>query len=389
MCDVTFPSFAEERPLNFVAVFVSSLFVVLPSSNQSNQSNQSTIISNQSSIRSMQSRHTSGVGECDPVKLINRFTSTVQPTKPPHNIMCKPSEIDSKRGKFTYISVLLPIFAGILHLRVFFVSLFTLASSSTPISTDIMREKAMALDIAVFFAYNFDLICCYVFKNIPFSRCNSSGEIAGHHLPILVALLPLSMPMYLPSLSHINPLVTNILQYNKDGGTLREGLIDGNFRANGWGFLSSFNEVCMCFQRAEMNLQGVKTFREIKSSKMKIKIFSSRLMVGVELYFKLCIFFVFSIFAFRACCGLDMVMYQYLTEVHENMTLLQKISNIGVCPLFIRSTIYRIFLLVMYPTMGLRTAKKIRTFHREGYDNVKGGIEAKIALKQRNPAIKK
>ena len=236
--------------------------------------------------------------------------------------------------------------------------------STRDISISLFLHKGQILDKAVFTAYSFDLICCYFFKVIPFSRCNSPGDIAGHHLPILLVILPLCLPLFWEELNFLDPLIHGVLDYHADGGLLRLNAMDGVIRANGWGFVSSLNEFIMCFQRAEMNMQGVKDFRDI--STLQKRIFTGRLAIGIELYFKFGIFCVFSLFGFKGCCDLDKVWYGYISQVHDDMSFMTVVGSIFCSPLFIRALVYRVFILVMYPMMALRTFKKIKKFHDEG-----------------------
>lgn len=279
----------------------------------------------------------------------------------------------SRNGRsYYYLSICLPILSGLLHLRIFLVSCLNLTSTRL-LSTVAVQNKIITLDTSVVMAYTFDLICCYFFRIIPFSRCNSATDIAGHHLPILLVFIPLHFPMYFERFMHWNPLVLGIFEYYGDGGALREAFIDGGIRANGWGFISSLNEFFMCLQRAEMNSQGLKVFREISngadSNKERQRIFTSRFAIGLELYFKFGIFCIFSFFGFRACCDVDMAMYQYSAKLNEGLPVWNIFRSLLSSPSFIRTVSYRIFLLFMYPTMGLRTVRKIRHFHRGGFQH--------------------
>jgi hypothetical protein len=191
-------------------------------------------------------------------------------------------------------------------------------------------------------------------------------------------------------------MVHSVLGYQSDGGALRYAAIYAMIKANGWGFLSSLNEFIMCFQRAEMSLQGILEFRDDELKKMRYRFMTSRFMIGIELYFKLGIFCVFSCFGFVACCGLDQVWYNFfMLEVYgggrggndDVGKLMQQVGGGGLqqgwffsngylhstfwhalrymasSPMFWRSILFRMFLLIMYPFMGMRTMKKIQKFH--------------------------
>ena len=273
---------------------------------------------------------------------------------------------------YTYLSVCLPGLAGLLHLRVFLISLLSFLASPRSLSTVAVLNISVNLDTAVVTAYTFDLICCYMFRIIPFSRCNSARDIVGHHLPILLVFVPLNIPMYCGRFMHFNSLVVGIMGYYGDGESLRESFIDAGLRANGWGFISSLNEFFMCFQRAEMSSQGLKVFQQISDdvdlpsySKKRRRIFTSRFAIALELYFKFGVFGIFSFFGFKACCDLDLALYQFSAKINEGMPFWINAKSILSSPSFLRTALYRIFMLMMYPKMGLRTFKKIQKFHQE------------------------
>ncbi len=229
-------------------------------------------------------------------------------------------------------------------------------------SSENIARRCYIIDRAVIAAYTFDLICCYYFRVIPFSRCNSSMDIVGHHVPILCVLIPLGAHLW-TGVRFVDPISFAIIDL-EIGSKYRSGFIAGGLTANGFGFLSSLNEAFMCFQRGEMSLQGVTCFRDISS--MKHRFFTGRVIVGIELYFKLCIFWVFSIFAFKASSDLHQNHSEFVGEMAEGeepvwRTKLLSIKSLAV----IRSIIYRFFILVLYPSMGMRTFKKIKQFHFE------------------------
>ena len=165
---------------------------------------------------------------------------------------------------------------------------------------------------------------------------------------------------------HLDPLVHGVL--GMEGTELRLAGMDRLLKANGWGFLSSLNEFIMCFQRAEMSWQGVGDFRDL--SRMRTRLFTGRTVIGIELYFKLGIFWIFSLFGFKACCDLDKVWYSYFIEstamTANDTNVWNAMRVICSSPMFLKAVVIRVFMLSMYPFMGVRTMKKIREFHREG-----------------------
>jgi len=314
-----------------------------------------------------------------------------------------PQSLPSQQSRPSIQSILLPIIASLLHLHVFYHALFNYLlflphlQPTTPSS--VFYSKCYLLERAVFVAYTFDLLCCYLFRIIPFSRCNLSKDIASHHLPILVGVLPLCIPIW-AEWKTIDPLVHSILDHtnntNDDETTKwRYAMIMGVLQANGWGFVSSLNEFIMCLQRAEMNFYGIETFHQLSmmdrnsnNSKKhhghqgeRKKIMTSRWVIGFELYFKFGIFCIFSCFGFKACCSLDKVYYGHWMEVHGNGDgngandfdeSWKAVKAIVVSPMFIRAVLFRVFMLSMYPMMGWRTIKKIQQFHRDGKGDRKG-----------------
>jgi len=154
-------------------------------------------------------------------------------------------------------------------------------------------------------------------------------------------------------------------------------------RASGLGFLSSLNEVFMCFQRVEMNLYGIEHFRDIpsllpnppngKKQQQPRLVFASRFVIGLELYFKFAIFCIIPFFSFKALCDMDISSISFLTG--EAATAAAEATDYSLAAMFlllasllsspncIRGGIFRIFMLTMYPSMGKRTLKKIEQYH--------------------------
>jgi len=222
-------------------------------------------------------------------------------------------------------SITLPLIAGLLHLQVFYYAAvhcifraYFKSSSNDVISSDEFRNECFLLDRAIFMAYVFDLLCCY-FKVIPFSSkfmivvvvvccnvylhfsyltilisntshdikpstqyiiqigCNCSRDIIGHHVPTLLMALPLAIPLW----SGTNYLrkweITSfdILENTTNDEQLRTHFINSYTLASGFAYISSLNEVFMCFQRVEMSLAGVHSFRDIPSMSKRKRFFTS------------------------------------------------------------------------------------------------------------------
>lgn len=265
-------------------------------------------------------------------------------------------------------SILLPFIAGFLHLKVFYYASFrcifrALNSDEASESTsEEFRHECFLLDQAIFVAYMFDLVCCYLHV-IPFSRCRCSKDIIGHHVPTLLLALPLAIPLW-GNLRSFESTSFSILDFNI-GNEQRNHFINSYTLASGFAYISSLNEVFMCFQRVEMSLQGIDSFRDI--SLMKNHFFTSRFAVYSELCYKLCFFWGGSIIACKACCDFDKSLYDFITApLAYDKSIWTTILTIYSSPAVLRGALFRAFSIVMYPSMGMRCFNKIKEFHQEG-----------------------
>ena len=217
--------------------------------------------------------------------------------------------------------VLLPLLASALHVRVFFASVrsifHTYRSATSQVTTEDFLGGIYAPDHAVFVAYFFDLACC-CWNVVPFSRCNGSRDIVGHHLPTLLLALPLAVPLW-TGWRAAEPTSFAVLDLDA-GDDLRRGFVDAYTLASGFAYVSSLNDVIMCLQRTEMNLQGVESFRDVKD--VKHGIFTSRVAIYAELAYKLSFFWGMSWLACKACCDFDRALYDHATTV-QGMTMLK------------------------------------------------------------------
>ena len=120
----------------------------------------------------------------------------------------------------------------------------------------------------------------------------------------------------------------------------------------------------MCFQRVEMSLQGVQSFRDIPH--MKTHIFTSKLAVFVELTYKLCFFWGISLFACKACCDFDMALYKSIVASGgDDQSTMKILMAVYSSPAVLRGALFRAFSVVMYPSMGMRCYKKIKQLRRD------------------------
>lgn len=269
-------------------------------------------------------------------------------------------------------SILLPLIAGLLHLQVFYYAAFhcifrSIKSQASESTSEEFRNECFLLDRAIFLAYVFDLLCCYL-KVIPFSRCNCSSDIVGHHVPTLILALPLAIPLW-SDVRRFESTSLSILD-SSIGNDRRDRFIDSYTMASGFAYISSLNEVFMCFQRVEMSLQGVRSFRDIPS--MKRRLFTSRIAVGAELTYKLCFFWGMSIVACKACCDFDRALYDTITApLAYDGSIWRTLLTVYSSPAVLRGALFRAFSIVMYPSMGMRCFKKIKHLRREGNKDVK------------------
>ena len=188
--------------------------------------------------------------------------------------------------------------------------------------------------------------------------------------------LPLAIPLlwsdHWPTLRQFESTSFSILDgsntaISANNEQLRTHFINSYTLASGFAYISSLNEVFMCFQRVEMSLQGVQSFRDIPH--MKTHIFTSKLAVFVELTYKLCFFWGISLFACKACCDFDKSLYDSLIaqqqQQHDYVSTWKTLLKVYSSPAVLRGALFRAFSIVMYPSMGLRCYKKIKHLHRD------------------------
>ena len=264
-------------------------------------------------------------------------------------------------------SAALPFVAGCLHLSVFCTAVFGIYNvfanrSQHQYTSDEYRGSVFSLDMAVFVAYMFDIVCS-LGGVIPFSRCSKSRDILGHHIPTLVLALPLAVPLW-SNLKSLEPAL-EILEVSI-GDATRDRFVDAFTLASGFAYISSLNEVIMCFQRAEMSLQQVTSIRDV--DQMKFKLFTSRCVVGFELLYKLSFFWGMSLLACKACFDFDMSIYSFVSR-EEGVSTLSKVAYIYTSPAVLRGVLFRVFAIVMYPSMGARSLKKFKQFINEGNES--------------------
>ena len=271
--------------------------------------------------------------------------------------------------KNSITSIILPLIAGLLHFNVFFQSLFKFIAVSLEDYDDneLLLQMAYNLEKSVVFAYIFDLVCIYCFNVVPFSRCSKGAEIAMHHFPILTLIIPLGIPLH-QKMTKIDPTFHEIFGTVGSVGVdnaMRLQMINALLKALGLGFMSSLNEFIMCLQRSEMNVLGITAFQNIAYYKGR-QIMTSRLVIGLELYFKLVIFWIFPLISCFVYSRVDKIFYDYHMGKNPNSNILNIFMSLCSSVTLLRLLVHRMFMFCLYPKMGLRTFKKIMTFHEEG-----------------------
>lgn len=171
-----------------------------------------------------------------------------------------------------------------------------------------------------------------------------------------------------------------------------------------------------------MSLNGIPYFWDIPKYQYSYpKLFTSRLVIGIELWYKFIFFWFMSLVACKACCDFDKSLYDYIATIASNdgeqqeqqeQSIWKILLIIYTSPAVLRGALFRAFSVVsvmlfcigsfrcstvlsldtsfsrtisvgfvcyhtlcifeskwkkvMYPSMGLRSLKKIQQFHREG-----------------------
>ena len=129
--------------------------------------------------------------------------------------------------------------------------------------------------------------------------------------------------------------------------------------ASGYAYISSLNEVFMCFQRVEMSLNNISSFRDIPQQEMMTtpKVFTGRFVIGIELYYKFIFFWGMSILACKACCDFDKSLYDYITRGlpcsemvnnEEEQSIWKILLIIYTSPAVLRGALFRAFSVVSY-----------------------------------------
>ena len=146
--------------------------------------------------------------------------------------------------------------------------------------------------------------------------------------------------------------------------------MDAFMLASGFAYISSLNEVIMCFQRVEMSMNSIRNFNDIPSMKKKKsgrrrRVFTSRFVIGFELFYKLFFFWGMSILACKACCEFDKSLYDAITSPLEyTEPMWRTLLTIYTSPAILRGALFRVFSVVMYPSMDEGVSRRLNNFSR-------------------------
>ena len=254
--------------------------------------------------------------------------------------MCMAPPLKKKKAKKPEVLVVSALVCGVasyLHLCVFVSALKCL--SSVPADGKITK-----IERSVLVAYAWDLLTLAL-GIVPFSRAKRSSDVIGHHAPVF-AFLFIGLP-YTFQLANIEPAVA-VSQAVPSAFRIFE-------RINGWGFVSSLNEMIMCAQQSEIFLKRALTRKESKQE-LDGYIFTSKVVQLLELIFKLLVFTVFPTLSILGCLEYDMVAWAYYADTPLATTLLR----LATSPIFLRTLAWRAFILIQYPPMAKRTYFKLK-----------------------------
>jgi len=175
--------------------------------------------------------------------------------------------------------------------------------------------------------------------------------------------LPLAIPLWSGTnyLRKFELSSFDILENTANDEQLRTHFINSYTLASGFAYISSLNEVFMCFQRVEMSLANVYSFRDIPS--MNKRFFTSQFAVCIELCYKLCFFWGISIMACKACCDFDKALYDSI--ISSSTSTWRTLLTVYSSPAVLRGALFRVFSIVMYPSMGKRVLKKMKNLSRD------------------------
>jgi len=206
---------------------------------------------------------------------------------------------------------------------------------------------------------------------------------------VLLLALPLAIPLWSGRgpLRVLDPPSFAILDDDGIGNSdvaaaaevsdLRADFINAYATASGYAYASSLNEVFMCLQRVEMSLAGVSYIRDV-ATKMsdQRRFFTSRKILYAELSYNFAFFWGMSLVACKACFDFDWAVYNNYSSSSSSSnnnnssehwtTIIPLFLAVYTSPAVLRGVLFRLFAIVMYPSMGMRCLATMKRLHREG-----------------------
>ena len=212
-------------------------------------------------------------------------------------------------------------------------------------------------------------------------------DILGHHVLTLLLALPLAVPLWsgCSALRNLDPTSLGVLDNLPMTHVVRTDFINAYASASSYAYASSLNKVFMCLQKVEMSLAGIASFRDLSTNmdmgqRPRPRFFTSKGMLCVDLCYKLAFFWGMSIVACKACCDFDRAVQKSIVSDSVHMHWITMLFAVYTCPAVLRGGLFRAFSLFMYPSMGLRSLRKIGRLHREGKEDKKKKIVMKCIV---------
>lgn len=176
-------------------------------------------------------------------------------------------------------------------------------------------------------SYCWDLFAIGALGVVPLSRCRSGGDIVGHHVPVLVLMIPFAAP-YLAG-------------WDWEPAVALPDRHTWLLFIDGLAFMSSLNESIMCWQ-------SVGATRGL---------FRSHAVVAFELAYKVLIFTLMAAGCALGCVAVDAKLFLLVGRSPAAM---------ATSPIVVRTVAYLTFVASKYPSMGKRAVRKLQAHLERG-----------------------